>query len=78
MDNLHINHNSSKKQVIEELSNLFTPYAKELINSGADFSYMNMYAENFKEELSCKTKFSEQEIFEILNESCDNCWKSQI
>ncbi len=78
MEELEINNNSTKEDIIKELSILFTPYAKELINSGADFSYMNMYADNFHDQIVKKTNFSEEEVFEILNNACDYCWKSQI
>ncbi len=78
MENLNINKESSKDEIIKELSILFTPYAKELINSGADFSYMNMYADNFRDQLQNKTNLTEEDIFQILNEACDYCWKSQI
>jgi len=74
IDNIHSD--STREDVINILCVLFKPYALELINSGADFSYMNMYADNFKEELFSKTKFDEFEVFEILNEACDLSWKS--
>ncbi|MCW3805775.1 hypothetical protein [Plebeiibacterium marinum] len=78
MEGLSINKESSKDDIIKELMVLFIPYAKELINSGADFSYMNMFADNFREQLQNITNFNEHEIFEILNEACDASWKSQI
>ncbi|MCW3786471.1 hypothetical protein [Plebeiibacterium sediminum] len=78
MENIKINASSNKEEAIAELSIFFAPYAKELLNSGADFSYMNMYADNFRDELLNSTNFNEEEIFEILNEACDKCWKSQI
>ncbi len=78
MEQLNINSNSTKEDIITELSKLFSPYAKELINSGADFSYMNMYADNFHDQIVKKTFFSEEEVFEILNNACDYSWKSQI
>lgn len=79
MDNLSgINNTSSKAEIIEELIKLFTPYATELIHSGADFSYMNMYADNFTDQLKKQTCFSDEEIFELLNEACDTSWKKQV
>ncbi len=78
MEQININVTSNKEEVIAELSKLFTPYAKELLNSGADFSYMNMYADNFRDQILNSTIFNEEEVFEILNEACDRCWKSQI
>ena len=79
MDKLSTLHaESSREEVITALEQLFTPYATELINSGADFSYMNMYADNFMQELIQKTSFSEYEIYGILNEVCELCWRNQV
>lgn len=69
---------SSKEEVIEELCKLFSPYAEELLNSGGEFNYMNMFADNFKEPLLKQTLFDEFEIFEILNTACDISWKRQM
>ena len=68
---------STKHEIFEVLLALFRPYATELINSGADFSYMNMYADNFKDALQANTSLNDFEIFEILNDACDKSWKSQ-
>lgn len=71
----NIDKNSSEEMVINELCKLFVPYAQELLYSGGDFSYMNMYADNFKDALLAQTSFDEFAIFEILNEACDKSWK---
>ena len=75
IDLKNITLNSTPKEVIEELTQLFTPYAQELLKSGGDFSYMNMYADNFKEQIAQLTGFDEFEVFEILNEACDMAWR---
>ncbi|TLX73630.1 hypothetical protein E9993_14315 [Labilibacter sediminis] len=72
-----INSNSSKENIIEEMIKVLSPYAKELLSSGADFSYMNMYADNFTDQLKTITNLSDVEIFEILNEACDTSWRNQ-
>ncbi|WP_068473304.1 hypothetical protein [Saccharicrinis aurantiacus] len=72
-----VNSTSSREDIITELVKLFAPYAKELLNSGGDFSYMNMFADNFKDTLLKQTNLDEFEVFEILNEACDVSWKSQ-
>lgn len=73
-----INKTQSRQEVIKKLIEAFTPYATELINSGADFSYMNMYADNFKDQLVKHTNFLEEDIFFILNEACDLSWRNKI
>ena len=78
IDLKNINQTSTKQETIEELAKLFAPYAIELINSGADFSYMNMYADNFNEQLIQLTGFDEFEVFEILNEACDKAWRENM
>ncbi len=76
IDLSNLNKHSSKEEIVAELVKLFSPYAQELINSGADFSYMNMYADNFKDILLAQTNMDEFEIFTILNEACDLSWRS--
>ncbi|WP_066627375.1 hypothetical protein [Labilibacter marinus] len=72
-----INKQSTREEIIDILVNLFSPYAAELLNSGGDFSYMNMYADNFSGQLQKQTDLSDEAIFEILNEACDLSWKRQ-
>ncbi len=64
----------SDDELLNKLVELFLPYAKELLHSGGDFSYMNMYADNFKEELQQTTQKSEETIYELLNKACDISW----
>ncbi|WP_282035869.1 hypothetical protein [Saccharicrinis aurantiacus] len=73
----NITASSSREDIITELVKLFATYAKELLNSGGDFSYMNMFADNFKHTILKQTNLDEFEVFEILNEACDVSWKSQ-
>jgi len=79
MDNLSaINKQSSRQEVLDELVKLFTPYAHNLVGSGADFSYMNMYADRFQDQLLSQTNLSEYDIFTLLNEACDISWRNQV
>lgn len=73
-----INKESSKDEILEQLVHKFNPYAQNLLGSGGDFSYMNMYADNFREGLVNQTRFSEYEIYSILNEACDISWRNQV
>ena len=73
-----IDKQSSRQGILEELVKVFTPYAQNLIHSGGDFSYMNMYADNFSDQLLKITNLSDYDIFSILNEACDISWKNQI
>ncbi|MRT92828.1 hypothetical protein [Ancylomarina sp. 16SWW S1-10-2] len=68
----------SREELIAELVRLFTPYAKNLLTSGGDFSYMNMYADNFSEQLQNLSQFNEYDIFNILNEACDTSWRVAV
>lgn len=79
MNNLSaLNKQSNRQEVLDELIKLFTPYARNLVSSGADFSYMNMYADNFRDQLLNQTSFTEYDIYTILNEACDLSWKNQV
>ncbi len=79
MDTLSkISKNSTKEEILTILEELLVPYAKELINSGGDFSYMNMYADNFMNQVILQSSYNEEEIFEILNESCENSWQKAL
>lgn len=73
-----INNQSSKQEVLDQLVNKFTPYAQNLLNSGGDFSYMNMYADNFRDPLLNQTNFTEYDVYSILNEACDISWRNQV
>ncbi len=57
-----------------QLVEILLPYAKELLHSGGDFSYMNMYADSFRNELQQITQMPEDTIYELLNEACDISW----
>ncbi len=79
MNNLSaINKQSNKVEVIEELVKLFTPYAQNLLGSGGDFSYMNMYADNFRDQLLNQTNFTDYDVYTFLNEACDISWKKSV
>lgn len=73
-----INKQSSKQEVIDQLVKKFAPYAQNLLISGGDFSYMNMYADNFRDPLLNQTNFTEYDIYSILNEACDISWRNQV
>lgn len=73
-----INSNSTKEEIIDALTDLFVPYAKELLNSGGDFSYMNMYADNFLSPLTSQTSLTDFEVYELLNEACELSWQKAI
>ncbi len=76
MDNLSaITKESTKEEIIKILEIMLIPYAKELINSGGDFSYMNMYADNFMNQITFQSALNEHEVFELLNEVCESCWQ---
>jgi len=72
-----ITRQSSKQEVLEVLVKKFSPYAQNLLNSGGDFSYMNMYADNFQDQLVNQTSFTEYDIYTLLNEACDISWRNQ-
>ncbi len=79
MDNLSaITKDSTKEDIIKILEIMFIPYAKELINSGGDFSYMNMYADNFMNQITFQSSFNEHEVFELLNEVCESSWQKAL
>ncbi len=79
MDTLSkISQQTTKDEIKKILEGLLIPYAQELINSGGDFSYMNMYADNFMNQIILLSSFDEEEVFEILNESCENCWQKAL
>ena len=73
-----INKQMSREELIAELVRLFTPYAKNLLSSGGDFSYMNMYADNFSEQLQNLSQFNEYDMYLILNEACDTSWRNSV
>lgn len=73
-----INKQLSREEVIAELVRLFTPYATNLLASGGDFSYMNMYADNFSDQLQNLSQFNEYEMYTILNEACDTSWRNSV
>jgi len=73
-----INKQLSREKLITELVKLFTPYATNLLASGGDFSYMNMYADNFSDQLQNLSQFNEYDIYTILNEACDISWRNSI
>ncbi|PKQ63835.1 hypothetical protein BZG02_07375 [Labilibaculum filiforme] len=73
-----INKQLNRQEVLEELVKVFSPYALNLLKSGGDFSYMNMYADNFRDQLLNQTNFSEYDIYTILNEACDISWRNQV
>ncbi len=79
MDTLSkISKQSTKDEIKTILEQLLIPYAQELINSGGDFSYMNMYADNFMNHIILQSSFDEEEVFEILNECCESCWQKAM
>lgn len=79
MNNLSaLNKQSTKQEILDELLKLFTPYARNLLGSGADFSYMNMYADNFRDQIINQTSISEYDVYTILNEACDLSWRNQV
>jgi len=73
-----INMQMPREELIEELVRLFTPYAQNLLASGGDFSYMNMYADNFSDQLQNLSQFNEYDIYTILNEACDISWRNSV
>ncbi|WP_372754031.1 hypothetical protein [Labilibaculum sp.] len=71
---LNINKESSKEEILKELLKKFN----HLLGSDGNSSYMNMYADDFRQGLVTQTRFSEYDIYNILNEACDISWKNQV